>query len=261
MLPEFIPAPARPQNEAKARVPQASSAGYLAPTSIGDCVGSSSMIDFFSPARRISIRERDPSEFTRRSAASPVYLMPFFAQVPFAVAKNCPSFQSVTRTPACCDSQLNSYRPAGTSAPFIVTVVCKRNGRAFFAQAGKPPNNKTATASTANLNFILPLSDCWTCVVSDVFASTSLLYRQIYSRLKLVRSQIGMPANLECLPIWRACLPNRQASKWAYCTEKFPKNFRNSLSGNGVQIVISGLKDCREFAEDGKLATATLYCR
>ncbi len=70
---------------------------YLAPSwSIGSTF--SSTIVFFSPARRISVSERDPSEFTRSKAASPEYLTPFFTQVPCAVAKKRPSFQSVTRT-------------------------------------------------------------------------------------------------------------------------------------------------------------------
>ena len=68
----------------------------------------SSTIVFFSPASRISVSERDPSEFTRSKAASPAYLTPFFTQVPCAVAKNRPSFHSVTRTIELWDSQLKS---------------------------------------------------------------------------------------------------------------------------------------------------------
>src|SRR5260221_5265580 len=81
---------------------------YLRPTWTADSEFLSRTIDFFSPANRISISVRDPSEFTRSSAASLGYWTPFFTQAPCAVAKNCPSFQSVTRTIEFCDSQLNS---------------------------------------------------------------------------------------------------------------------------------------------------------
>ncbi len=42
------------------------------------------------------------------AAASPVYLTPFFTQVPCAVAKKRPAFHNVTRTFEFCDSQLKS---------------------------------------------------------------------------------------------------------------------------------------------------------
>src|SRR5579863_8009431 len=114
---------------------------------------------FAEPARRISMRERNPSEFTRRRTVFSLYFIPLLTHAPLADATNWPSLHQLTRTPELLDSTNNWYMPYGSCAPSTVTGVGRKKKRAgfFLAEIGKLATNQSVAVKTIILSFILPL--------------------------------------------------------------------------------------------------------
>jgi hypothetical protein len=162
-----------------------------------------STIAFDEPAIRISTRDSVPSAFSRNTAASWINFMPLFTKAPSALATNFPSFWSVTRALAPCVSQIKSYNPAGTCAPFRMTASRSWNGRGgfFLAKVGMLTPSTINVISVGNLKFIFNTRFCLQTLSFSVEAARSvsiLSFGKGEARLNLAGYQNGWRHKMAC---------------------------------------------------------------